>query len=248
MIKAIAGIILALVCMEGQGIQDLLLPEVHHVSIVVVDQSGKPVSAARIEHSDERRKLLLTNADGRFDFYTNAPVMVIRKDGFRSEPVRPVNAADVRVVLKPDQIRPFPRCPKTGQYDGIEAMFSSFRFPRIAGVIASGQGLDADYVSRSYYVETPQGPKGIRHGSGPMWSLGLPLDRDVWRSVDYEEATYRFDDLSITDARGRMANGNRWRFLGMLGETASYSDVDDVTAKVLDKLLDGACATETAQR
>lgn len=115
------------------------------------------------------------------------------------------------------------------------------------GVNVSGQGQDIDYGARGYYVDTPQGPKGIRHGSGPMWSFGTPPDRDVWRSVKYEEVVHDVGGLTIIDARGQLPNGDRWRYLGKFGESASYSDVDEATAEILDKFLDGACIKPTAR-
>jgi hypothetical protein len=45
----------------------------------------------------------------------------------------------------------------------------------------------------------------------------------------------------VLDARGEFANGNRWRSLGRSGETAVYSDVDEATARILDRFLDRAC-------
>ena len=52
-----------------------------------------------------------------------------------------------------------------------------------------------------------------------------------------------FDDdgLPIIDARGQSPGGKRWRQLGKFAESASYSDVDEATAKILDRFLDGAC-------
>ena len=103
------------------------------------------------------------------------------------------------------------------------------------------QGQDVDYGVRSYYIDTDLGPKGIRHGSGPMWSFGTPIDQDVWQSVTYEEIDYDFGDRTIRDSRGQVQNGNRWRYLGMFGESASYSKMEEVAAKTLDRVLDGAC-------
>jgi hypothetical protein len=102
-------------------------------------------------------------------------------------------------------------------------------------------------VIRNYYVKTNRGPQGIRHGSGPMWSFGTPSDLDVWRSVKYEAVMYKVADWSIIDARGQFGNGNRWRNLVTFGESASYSDVDEETAKTLDRFLDGACLKSTSR-
>jgi hypothetical protein len=120
------------------------------------------------------------------------------------------------------------------------------QFPRTSGVKARRQGQDVDYGARSYYIDTKQGPKGITHGSGLLWSFGTPLDRDVWRSVKYEEVTFDVGGLTIIDARGQLPNGNRWRNLGKFGESASYSDMDEATAKTLDRFLDGACLKSTS--
>jgi len=61
-----------------------------------------------------------------------------------------------------------------GQYEGIQGSGASFHFPRISDVKASRQGADTDYGARSYDIDTKQEPKGIRHGSGPLWSFGTP--------------------------------------------------------------------------
>lgn len=248
MCKLVAGLVLAVACTQAQTLQELLLPQARHITGVVVDSEGEPVADARIDHSNDHRQAHQTDSDGRFELDTRAPVLVIRKAGFRSELVRTQNATEVRVTLqKQTEDRRFPSCSKTGLYEGIDGWRSSFKFYKIQGVTASTQGRDTDYGARSYYVDTEQGPKGIMHGSGPMWSFGTPVDQDVWRSVKHDEVMYDFGGLTITDARGQLPNGNRWRYLGKFGESASYSDIDEATAKILDKFLDGACLTSTAR-
>jgi hypothetical protein len=120
-------------------------------------------------------------------------------------------------------------------------------FPKMQGVKASPEGRDVDYGMRYYYVKTRRGPKGIMHGFGPTWSWGMPSDNDVSRSVQYEEVAYDAGGITIIDARGQLPNGNRWRYLGMFGESASYDDIDEATAKVLDRFLDGACLKTRAR-
>ena len=106
---------------------------------------------------------------------------------------------------------------------------------------ATGQGRDVDYIIRWYYVQSEEGRKGIMHGSGANWSHGTPLDLDVWRSIRFEEAAFEAGGLTIVDARGQLPNGKWWRYLGTFCESASYSDMDEATAKILDKFLDGVC-------
>ena len=225
---------------QGQSYRELLLPEVRHIVGVVVDQDGKPVAEAYIGHTDDRRQAHKTDADGKFVLDTKAPAVVIRKTGYRSEVVRTKEASDVQIRLQKSNAI-FHVCTNGGQYQRLEGWGASFQFSKVPGIKASRQGQDIDYGIRSYYIDTKQGPKGIRHGSGPLWSSGEPLDSDVWRSSNYEETTYEIGVYTIIDARGQFPDGTRWRNLGKLGESASYGNVDEETAKILDRFLDGAC-------
>jgi hypothetical protein len=208
---------------------------------VVVDSEGNPVANAGIDHSN-RRELHQTDSNGRFELDTRAPILVVRKVGFRSEAVRTQSGPEVRVVLrKLSQGRTLPICSNTRKYEDIKGWTSSLRFPRISGVKVSRQGRDVDYGFRNYYIESKRGHKGIMHGSGPMWGSGIPVDSDVWQSVKYEEDVFEAGGMTVFDGRGQMANGDHWRSLGKVFESASYRDVDEETAKTLDKVLDGTC-------
>jgi hypothetical protein len=240
--RTVEGTILIVACVQAQSFNDLLLPQSRHILGTVVDSEGKPIAEARIDHSNDRRQIHQTDSGGRFKLDTRAPTFVVRKTGFRSELVRTQDATEPRVTLqKLSEKRPFPTCSNTGTYDGIDGWGATIQFPRDADVKAARQIQDIDHGVRSYYVDTESGSKGARHGSGPMWSFGTPLDRDVWRSVGYEEIAYDVGGQTIVDARGQLPNGQRWRYLGKFGESASYTDVDEATAKTLDRFLDGAC-------
>ena len=236
--------------MQVQAFRDLLLPESQHLAGVVVDQEGNPVANAQIDHSNDRLKLHETDSQGRFTLDTKAPIVVVRKAGFRSELVRTQAPTELRITLqKLDGSRTFPICPSTGRFERIEGWGSSFQFPRVSGVKASQQVSDIDYGARSYYVDTKEGAQGIRHGSGSNWSYGTPSDLDVWRSTTYEETTFDLGHSTIViDARGRFPSGKQWRYLGKFGESASYSDVDEQAAKTLDQFLDGACLKSSPSR
>jgi hypothetical protein len=246
--KIVVGFILVMACIHAQSYQDLLLPQSRHLVVTVLDKDGKPIVEASIDHSNDRRRAHLTDSGGRFELDTRAPIIVVRKAGFQSALVRTQDVTEPRVILeKLRENRPFPVCSNTGQYDSLDGWGASFQFRRIVGVKASRQGQDIDYGIRSYYVDTKQGPKGIRHGSGLLWTSGLPSDLDLWRSVKYDEVTYDVGRLMIIDARGQLPNGTWWRNLGKFGESASYSDLDEETAKTLDKFLDGACLKSSSR-
>src|SRR6185437_6617119 len=240
--KLAVGAMLVAACAWAQPLPDLRLPKSVHMAGVAVDAEGKPVAEADIDHAGYMWKTHQTDSTGRFTLDTRAPAIVIRTAGFRSVFIRTREATDMRVVLpKLNEGRAFPICTDSPQYVGIRGWSGSFQFPKIRGVKVSSQGNDIDYGAQYYYVKTKHGRKAILHGAGAMWSFGIPSNQDVWRSVKYEEITYDVGRIAIFDARGEFANGNRWRFLGEFGESASYSDVDEATAKLLDQVLDGAC-------
>ena len=210
-----------------------------HITGFVVDLSGNPVQGAAIVHAG--RTMPVTDAEGRFEVDTSAPAFVVRKSGFRSEFVRTNGANVPRITIQQlKETLTFPTC-SGGSLIGIKGWQSRFRFAKVRGVIAGPLGRDADYGQRFYSIETRQGRKSIWHGSGPSWGAGLPSDEFVWQSLKYDETVYAGGNEGILDARGEFANGNRWRSLGKFGETAVYSDVDEATARILDRFLDRAC-------
>jgi hypothetical protein len=240
--KLAVAVIFAVAWTPAETFQDLLLPKPIHIEGTVVEADGRPVTGATIDHTNDRRRVHQTDSDGRFILDTRAPAFVVSKPGFQSDLIRTQDAAEVRVVLhKLTQDRVLPPCVNGGRYEGIKGWDALLQFPRIPGVKASRQGRDIDYGVRVYFIKTNEGRKGIRHGSGPMWGVGIPSDLDVWRSIRFEETTFVAGGWTITDARGQFANGHWWRYLGRFGESADYSDVGEVTAKILDKVLDGAC-------
>jgi hypothetical protein len=247
--KLAVGIIAVAVWAPAQTFEDLLLPNPRHIEGVVVETDGRPVVGATIDHTNDRRRVHQTDSDGRFILDTRAPALVVRKPGFQSELIRTQDATELRIVLRRrTQGHSLPPCGNGGRYEGIKGWGALLRFPIIPGVKASRQGRDIDYGIRFYYIKTNDGSKGIRHGSGPMWGFGIPSDLDVWQTVKFAETSSVAEGQTITDARGRFANGRWWRFLGRFGESADYSGVDTATAKILDKVIDGACLNSAAIR
>jgi hypothetical protein len=247
--RIVAGILWAVAFLQAQTFQDLLLPQARHIAGIVVDSEGRPIADAHIDHSNDRGRTHQSDTSGGFELDTRAPILVVRKQGYRSEMVHTQDAKDMRVTLQQaGEKRIFPTCSKDGSYVGIDGSGALFQFLRVPDVKATPRGRDVDYSARGYYIKTKSGTKGIRHGSGPMWDFGMPSDQDVWRSVSYEEIAYDFGNLTIIDARGQLPNRLQWRYLGMFGESASYSGVDETTAKVLDKFLDGACIKPVASK
>ncbi|MEP7354602.1 MAG: carboxypeptidase-like regulatory domain-containing protein [Acidobacteriota bacterium] len=236
--------VVILTSVRAQTLKEELLPQVRHVSGLVVDQSGHPITGAQVDHTGAGFMSIQTGASGEFDVYTRAPAFVIRKGGYESAFVRTPEDGEIRLTLQPSPYATgFPACSSTQKYESLKA--GQFKFPRLDGVKANQTGRDVDYLARTY----SSGKSSITHGAGPSWSKGLPSDSDVWHSIRYQE-TVRYDQVIvdsvayfvlITDARGEDRGGMRWRYLGEFGESASYHGVSAKASVLLDRFMDGWC-------
>jgi hypothetical protein len=241
-VRKIVSLLFILTSLLGaQAWKKYLLPQPRQLSGIVVDQQGRPIQAVSIKHTGEIPvRGHETDAQGRFEFKTDAPAIVFRKEGYDSVFVRN-DVSDIRIVLNSSHPAEFHDCQSTARLVSIDGWRASFAFQQIEEVTVSSQGRDIDYGARNYSIGKGKSARGIMHGSGPMWDFGTPSDFDVWRSVQYEETLFTKGEITIRVARGQFSNGNRWRYLGQFGESASYSDVEPGSADILDKFLDGAC-------
>jgi len=215
---------------------DLRLPEAKRITGTVHDENGKPIAGASAGHSGLPPLAEATGADGRFEFSTRSPAFVIRKAGYESVLIRVQDDTSIDVLLHLTK-RTFPVCSGRGNVNGIEGWGGLFVFRVPNDVIAGPVGRDADYGVRVYTV----GRGGVRHGAGPYWSYGEPIDEYVWKSVVYDEEDFLVGRGFILDARGTWADGTRWRTLARFGESASYATADPETARLLDQLMDSVC-------
>lgn len=190
-------------------------------SALVVDREGRPMEGVVVTGS------AATRADGRVAGEATGLRVAFRKTGFRAVVVAP--ALGLVVTMQPADRPPFPRCRERHE--------TTFQLP------AAGEGAgfrDVDYNGRAYTVRTSGGKQYLQHGHGPMWSSGVPPGRYLEMSASYEESTYE-GGANITAARGVLADGTHWRFLGTFGETISYQTKDGEAARRFDLMLDGVC-------
>jgi hypothetical protein len=94
---------------------------------------------------------------------------------------------------------------------------------------------DVDYTATWYYIDTKHGPQGILRGSGPSYSWGAPLEKDVWTSTEYFEVMY---ESGMIDASGHSSDGKYWRSRSIFGVAAHYFNVSRETAEQLDCVMD----------
>jgi hypothetical protein len=240
----VAGLLTVRLLLFGQGLPpreaSLLLPETQHVSGVVSDSLGQPISGASIQHMRRLTSDEVTDSGGRFEFSTRVPAFVIRKNGYESAFVRTENAHSIQITLKQSEAR-IPLCSIKSICTSVRGWDAAFCFANVKGVRISEQINDIDYGNRIYSVKSQHGRQFMSHGGGSMWSFGMPSDEDVWSSVEYSEKTYRYGAGVIIDAKGKSASGKLWRSIGKFGESASYRDADQESAALLDRVIDSVC-------
>jgi hypothetical protein len=195
----------------------------------VVDSFGKPVEGARIDHVKRGWSSFgpSTDAQGRFRVGMDTPAAVVRKPGFQSFFLRPGVEIQLQITLQPAKAL---KCTPA----------------RIPDVVVK-EVKDSDYTANYKILNTKDGPKALVSGKGSLWSYGIPVDSDVWNSVEYFEqnfGSFANDGIGTVDARGKTAAGKYWRFRGSFGYSTSYRDVDQSTAVMMDRLIDGGDCQE----
>ncbi|MBI4910057.1 MAG: hypothetical protein HY820_40940 [Acidobacteria bacterium] len=212
------------------------------VILKVLDEAGGPIAEAVTWYAGGCAKCV-TAADGSVVMNAGSRWLAIRKPGYETARLQLSGAAMQSVVLKAQVPRVIPKCSPSAKITPDFARWGAIlRFPRIPSVKVSRLSTDADYAMRGYYVRIAGGYAGIRHGTGAMWTHGVPNDNDFQQSIEYREAVLTTATRVLVDARGRLASGEVWRYVGMIGESASYNTKDRQAAALLDKVLDGVCA------
>jgi len=215
----------------------LLGAEMKTIHGTVLDGKDVPVADVWLDHCGAGSCNVQTDALGRFEIRTSAPTIVFRKPLYAPQLVR-VADSDVHVVM-PAAPLTAPTCAQTCD----ASVNGSFCFASVKGVRATKPFNDIDYRARNYVAHVGAKKGGIVHGVGPSWTLGLPRDRDVWESVEFSERDYvGRNGRLIVDARGRKSDGTVWRYIGTVGESASYRGIMDASVtSLLDRVLDGFC-------
>ena len=208
---------------------------------------GHPIADVSLDHflQSSYGRYRTDNA-GHFNVHCNAPALVFRKAGYQSVFMSVKADANVQIKMLPTTLT-FPTCSANVECTDLPGWGRGLCVPAVSGIVSGPRsiGIEAD-SSRGFTIEGSTA--SMTHGRGPTAVSTLPWTLDVWRSIKYSEINYVISDgVSITDARGTMSTGKRWRQLsgpGPLPESISYHDLDADRAALFDKLLDGVCIRE----
>jgi len=102
------------------------------------------------------------------------------------------------------------------------------------------KGFDVDYGYFS--IKAPAGGEGYIHGIyGPTATSGRPPGDLLRDSTDVVHSTWTSSLVQGVDVTGISSSGKRWRYIGTLGNAVEYSDADEATARLFDKVFDAMC-------
>jgi hypothetical protein len=103
------------------------------------------------------------------------------------------------------------------------------------------KGRDVDYSDYAIRFGPKQAPAWLRGIYGPTATSGAVPPDWLLLSTEVSQREWNFGDLKGVDSKGRLANGNYWRYFGRYGESVRYYDVPADAAAYFDGILNNAC-------
>ena len=103
------------------------------------------------------------------------------------------------------------------------------------------KGRDVDYSNYAVGFGAKKSRAWMRGIFGPVATSGKVPEDWLSASVEITRTTWKFADLEGIDVKGKLANGNFWRYLGQFGESVKYYDVTAEAAAYFDGLLNNRC-------
>ena len=76
---------------------------------------------------------------------------------------------------------------------------------------------------------------------GPIATSGKVPQDWLSSSVEVSQRTWKFGEYEGVDAKGKLANGNHWRYFGRFGESIRYHDVPADAAAYFDNIINNIC-------
>lgn len=106
------------------------------------------------------------------------------------------------------------------------------------------KGRDVDYSDYSIGYGKKKNRVWLFGIFGPLASSGKVPDDWLSASVEVVRRTWKRGEFEGVDAKGKLANGNHWRYFGQFGESISYHDVPAEAAAYFDNIIDTVCFRE----
>jgi hypothetical protein len=102
-------------------------------------------------------------------------------------------------------------------------------------------GMDIDYSSYSISYGKKKNRVWLSEMFGPL-VLGQIVPKDlIESSVKVTPRIWKRGDVTVSDKKGQLKNGNYWRYFGETGELIRYEDVSAEAAEYFDSIIDTVC-------
>jgi hypothetical protein len=112
---------------------------------------------------------------------------------------------------------------------------------RIPKRVIVNRGQDADYEDYGLGFVSQKKTFWLSGIFGPNATSGKVREDWLASSVEVTQRTWKRGEFEGVDAKGRLRNGNYWRYFGQPGESIKYYDVSGEAAAFFDRILDGVC-------
>ena len=76
---------------------------------------------------------------------------------------------------------------------------------------------------------------------GPFGSSGQIPKEWLSASTEVSQRIWTFQDLEGVDVKGKLENGNYWRYFAIVGEEIKYYNVSSEAAAYFDSIIDTVC-------
>jgi hypothetical protein len=106
------------------------------------------------------------------------------------------------------------------------------------------KGHDVDYEDYSVGFGKEEKRVWLSGIYGPLASSGRAPKDWIAASSKASQLVWKFRRLEGADAKGRLANGNYWRYFGQYGESIRYYDAPAEAAAYFDKIVASVCFLE----
>lgn len=103
--------------------------------------------------------------------------------------------------------------------------------PQSRDVPTWGEGLNYTWEKKTYR---------LREMLGPMANSGEIPDDWLAASTSVVRRSWNHNHIDGMDLKGKLSNGNQWRYFSLCGESWSYYDVPTEAAVFFDRVIDGA--------
>jgi hypothetical protein len=106
------------------------------------------------------------------------------------------------------------------------------------------KGKDIDYSDYSIGFGKKKSRFWMSGIFGPTATSGQVPSKWIDSSKEVTKRTWKAGEFEGIDAKGKLANGNNWRYFGIYSEAIQYYDVSAEAALYFDNIINTVCFDE----